>query len=146
MSGSSQPPSLKKSTSSFSSKGQKSILGFFQKKSAEASPTAPISSGNSLTLPIGSPKKAASKAPRGLDQHLTPAPSSDAVKEEDEDEESVKPMRFRIKNTGLTSPLTPLTFDGASDPIDPVPSSSPSRKAYYLHISMPRVPLILCPD
>ena len=117
---------LKKTPSNASSKGQKSILGFFQKKpSGGQTPSkAPVIT----TLPIGSPKKKfVQQASSRVSQNLTPAPSSDAVVEEED--EDVVPVRPRKRETGLPSPLTPASLDGAVEPVAVAPaSSSPLRK------------------
>ena len=130
------PPTLKKSTSGLqSSKDQKSILGFFQKKSAEASKTPATAQRkiNSSTLPInGSRRTTLPKGTvRGSSSSLTPAPSSDALEEPDETENmmiEVSPPGIAI---GLPSPITPAVsaVGGVLDK-DDVPSSfnSPSRK------------------
>jgi hypothetical protein len=117
MAGSSQPktPSFKKTASTGSTgKSQKSILGFFQKKTVGALQpqiNGVSSSGRSIELPIGSPKKKkqqlVSQGP-SFSQSLTPAPSSDAIDVgEEEDEDDVQPAPKRRAGNGLPSPLTP---------------------------------------
>lgn len=115
-----KPPPLKKSSSgSQSSKSQKSITGFFQKKSAENSQESP-------RLPA--PAKQLSK---GSSSSLTPAPSSDAPEYPEEMEGLVIGKDAEEKSTGLPSPITPL--DGGKiatsrNPIKlPFGFSSPSR-------------------
>ena len=117
----------KKTPSSIPSKGQKSILGFFQKKAAGEQ--TPSKSLGTTTLPIGSPKKKfVQQASSRVIQNLTPAPSSDAIEEEDED---VVPAKPRKRVTGLPSPVTPASFDGAVEPKPVAPvSSSPTRKVH----------------
>lgn len=134
---STNPPALKKSTSgSQSSKDQKSILGFFQKRVA---PALDPNNGGHLTnqgskpLSNGLLKKSMIKAStRGSSQSLTPAPSSDAVEELDaEDKTKQEPGRAEV--IGLPSPITPaaiVSSDGALDLDNGSFSfSSPSRKA-----------------
>ena len=123
-----------KTPSSAGAKGQKSILGFFQKKGAGALqpqvngvPTSQVS----MRLPIGSPKKKlvqASSTRPGL-QTLTPAPSSDAIEEDEDDIISTKPRR---KITGLPSPSTPAESVPPSDSMAE-PCSSPSRKVCFYY-------------
>ncbi len=135
------PPSLKKSTSgSQSSKDQKSILGFFQKKSAEVPrlATTAQSKVNGSVLPLNGPRKTAlpKGAVRGSSQSLTPAPSSDALEDPDEKENRRENLIAADDVTGLPSPTTPaisVVGAGASEG-DDVPSSfnSPSRKASIL--------------
>ena len=132
------PPTLKKSTSgSQSSKNQKSILGFFQKKATD-SPQS-LSRGTSKinrpsTQTDGVAKKILAKRPaRGSSQSLTPAPSSDALEELDVQDEEAYKKGIMDKENGLPSPITPvpgLGGDGFPD-IEPSSSlnfSSPSRK------------------
>ena len=130
------PPTLKKSTSgSQSSKDQKSILGFFQKKSAEASKTPataqpkingsilPLNGSRRTTLPKGTV--------RGSSSSLTPAPSSDALEEPDEKENIKSEVSAPGDMIGLPSPVTPaVSARGGVLDEDDVPSSfnSPSRK------------------
>ena len=132
------PPTLKKSMSgSQSSKNQKSILGFFQKRAAD-SPQPPIHGTSKLNGPStqtdGVAKKILAKRPaRGSSQSLTPAPSSDALEELDVQDEEAYKKEMLDKENGLPSPITPvpgLGGDGSPD-IEPSSSlnfSSPSRK------------------
>ena len=132
------PPSLKKSTSgSQSSKDQKSILGFFQKKSDDASrkgATAQLKV-NSSTLPLNGPRK--TTLPKGLargsSQSLTPAPSSDALEEPDEEEKGQDNLAATNGATGPMSPITPAVSAIGVDALDedgfPSSFNSPSRKA-----------------
>lgn len=133
------PPSLKKSTSgSQSSKDQKSILGFFQKKSAEspklASPAQLKANGTRLPL-NGSRKTTWPKGSvRGSSQSLTPAPSSDALEEPEVEGNIQHKPAAGDALTGLLSPITPAVSTVAGVLEDDVPSSfgSPSRKASAL--------------
>ena len=121
-----QPSTLRKSSSNTLPKTQKSILGFFQKKST---PSAGFDGqGTTTTLPIGSPKKKfVQQAPSRVSQTLTPAPSSDAVVEEDD--EDIIPTRPRKRGIGLPSPVTPASLDGAHENgLPALGSSSPLRK------------------
>ncbi len=116
-----KPPPLKKSSSgSQSSKSQKSITGFFQKKSAETSQESP-----SLPAP-------AKKLSRGSSLSLTPAPSSDAPEYPEEMEGLIVGKDAEEKSTGLPSPITPLDEGktaASRNPIKlPFGFSSPSRK------------------
>ena len=112
--------------------GQKSILGFFQRGTPgtqqSKSPT-PTSLNGTKKLPIGSPKKqSVNRAFAKSAPSLTPAPSSDAVVEE-EDEDVAKPSKPRKQQTGLPSPVTPVGLDGALDVVAVSGlTSSPSRK------------------
>jgi len=134
----SHPPSLKKSTSgSQSSMTQKSIASFFQKRSLEGQaakvnvptklPTTPLTAN-------GIQKRLARPA-RGSSQSLTPAPSSDAVLEDDmQDDIPVRPAKANGAN-GLPSPITPAS-DATVGVSIPAPNASslkfdsPSRKVY----------------
>jgi hypothetical protein len=111
----------KKATPS-SAKGQKSILGFFQKKAEEE---------QKITLPIGSPKKkSVQKVPSRVSQILTPLPSSDAI-EEDEDEDVVT-SRPRKRFSAHPTPATPASFnESPASSKAPVMDSSPSRKVSH---------------
>ena len=128
----SAPPSLKKSSSS--SKNQTSIAGFFRKRDSEtASSATPKINGSALPV-HSSPKKNGFKKPSVTSsQSLTPAPSSDAVEEKDE-ETDVKPIKVdgNHKSNGLPSPITPasaVTIDKSTvDEIAPKGFYSPSRK------------------
>ena len=120
---SSPTPSFKRSSSTSASKSQKSILGFFQRKSTNSpqpNTNGARKLGGSTTLPIGSPKKQlVQRAPVRISQSLTPAPSSDAI--EAEEEGNVRPL----KACGLPSPTSPPSLDsGSRMPL----SSSPTRK------------------
>lgn len=124
-------PTLKKSTSSASAsasqKGQRTILGFFQKKGgagpASSSPAAP-----STVRP--SPATATRKP------GLTPAPSSDAGAPSSPPLPSspiLKANSGKNKENGLPSPAssTPdLDADAVGRQEGPEPASSPPRKVY----------------
>ena len=111
---------------SSNAKGQKSILGFFQKKATGQQKS--LGPSVTTTLPIGSPKKKlVPKAPPRAPQNLTPAPSSDAV--EADDDEDVVPVRGRKKPV-VQSPMTPASLDGAVEIGGP--ASSPSRKVPFM--------------
>lgn len=122
-----KPPSLKKSPSgSQSSKSQKSITGFFQKKSAETSQENP-----KLRAP-------AKKLSQVSSSSLTPAPSSDVPEYPEEMEGLVTGKDSQEKSTGLPSPITPLDggkTDASRNPIKlPFDFSSPSRKVSWILI------------
>ena len=129
------PPSLKKSTSGLqSSKNQTSIAGFFQKKTATPSISS-TSKINGSVFPVrSSPSKKYKRYPAGSDQSLTPAPSSDAVEKEEEEDE-LKPVvaNGTSKPNGLPSPITPATvINGqllSNGRAVPAGFYSPSRKA-----------------
>ena len=125
-----QSSTLRKSSSNNLPKTQKSILGFFQKKST---PSAGFGGqGTTTTLPIGSPKKKfVQQAPSRVSQILTPAPSSDVV--EEEEDEDIVPTRPRKRGIGLPSPVTPAGLDGShEDGLPALGSSSPLRKVRQL--------------
>lgn len=126
------PPSLKKTSSSQSSKNQKSIVGFFQKRSAL---TSPSSTQLASTNPSVQSDKSNSvkKVARGLSQSLTPAPSSDALEEDSSDDRAETKEQSAEKDNGLPSPITPVS-DAAAGNITPstikvtLNYNSPSRK------------------
>ena len=127
------PTALKKSTSgSQSGKNQKSILGFFQKRTTEAlKPNVNgVSNSNGLSTAqsISNKKKLVQKSPTNVSHSLTPAPSSDAP-EEDEEVTCVA-SKSSQKANGLPSPITPVNTNGDEDaPSSSVVAfSSPSRK------------------
>ena len=118
----SNPPTLKKSTSTSmsSSQGQKTIVGFFQKKSM-----------NSSIYQLDGLPPAAGTATRGPSSSLTPAPSSDAL---EEPESFVKapsaPDNIGTEN-GLPSPTTPanaIQVGKATGNNGSLHYNSPSRK------------------
>lgn len=136
------PPTLKKSASgSQSSKNQKSILGFFQKRTSDSS--QPLSQGVLEADPLSKQsnnvtKKTLAKRPaRGSSQSLTPAPSSDALEELDVQDEGPHRRGMQSEEIGLPSPITPAPGLGGGGPQDLEPSSllifsSPSRKVSIL--------------
>jgi hypothetical protein len=99
-------------------KTQKSILGFFQRGPAQ--------------LPVNTKKQSVANSPV-VRQPLTPAPSSDAVLKE-EDEEEVKLVK---RKNALPSPVTPATSNGtpaaSETSIEPTMHSSPLRKVYRVY-------------
>lgn len=125
------PPQLKKSSSSSK---QTSIAGFFRKKDAVPT-TSGISKSNGSSLPIHvSPRKdTTKKSAKSINQSLTPAPSSDAIDEEKENEE---PRLAKLNGSGpsnsLPSPITPANIgrvgDRTVDDVAPKGFYSPSRK------------------
>ncbi|MCJ1471944.1 DNA mismatch repair protein msh6 [Lambiella insularis] len=115
-----QTPSLKQSTSS-SSKNQKSILGFFQKRPVEA--LQPNINGASKVNAASNKKKLVQRSSIGVCQSLTPAPSSDAPEEEQDVIVTGKP-------NGLPSPITPASEENnIGQAAANETSNSPSRKA-----------------
>jgi hypothetical protein len=109
------------------SQKQKSILGFFHKK--DSSPLQPQINGASqrpVMLPLSPKKKSVPRSTVG--QTLTPAPSSDAVMDEDEDDVIV-PSRKKRAPVGLPSPVTPATTT-IKDASSVTMSNSPSRKVW----------------
>ncbi|KAL9611882.1 MAG: hypothetical protein Q9167_003496 [Letrouitia subvulpina] len=132
-----KPPTFKRSTSgSQSAKSQQSIVGFFQKQTSE-SPSATandLPKINGAKLPINGAKSKRSTRPaiRGHSSSLTPAPSSDALEDFEEDTQPQRSAKASSGWKGLPSPITPAGIstagDGVSD-IDPTHFNSPSRKA-----------------
>ena len=130
------PPSLKKSSSS--SKNQTSIAGFFRKKDPEAvSNGTPTINGSALPLHVSPKKKGVKKLPKASNHHnLTPAPSSDAV-EDIEEEQEVKSVRLNGAHApnGLPSPVTPASIGARNDVVadDTAPKGfySPPRKVRF---------------
>ncbi|KAL8917641.1 MAG: hypothetical protein Q9208_007822 [Pyrenodesmia sp. 3 TL-2023] len=115
------PPSLNKSTSSQSSKNQKTIMGFFQKKPSNI-PTHE---------PNGLPKISGS-ATRGPSSSLTPAPSSDPPEEPESLQKGPKQLNGFGSANGLPSPITPANGtvnEEAAGPNGLSYFNSPSRKA-----------------
>ena len=131
------PPSLKKSNSgSQTSKNQKSILGFFQKKSTDSSlPALTRDAGSSPSTNGGATKRLAKRpaTKRGSSQTLTPAPSSDAAEGFDL-ENVMEGGRHQINGpNALPSPITPVTRpvdgnDSRANMDDLLSFNSPSRK------------------
>lgn len=116
------PPVIKKENSTGSSSTQRSILGFFAKKTVTGTqqtngPLKPKTNVNGAAKPEfkkGSTAKS-----------ITPAPSSDAPEPASDSEAFVGEVQ------GLPSPLSPAKTDGqqAARSSAPVVLSSPSRKA-----------------
>ncbi|KAL9017447.1 MAG: hypothetical protein Q9185_005209 [Variospora sp. 1 TL-2023] len=119
---SSQPPSLKKSSSSQSSKNQKTIMGFFQKKPFNT----PASALDGLPTANGS-------ATRGPSSSLTPAPSSDPPEEPESFPKASQQLNGISSAHALPpSPITPATATmNEQDAVanGSVHFDSPSRKA-----------------
>jgi DNA mismatch repair protein MSH6 len=120
-----QPPS-----SSQSAKGQKSILGFFQKKSTNSPSPAPSQSTPAKQTPTPTlAKKSFSRPPPAL----TPVASSDAPEPSSpvrQEEEDTPVAAGRNKENGLPSRVsTPGTeTDRVASEVAGVALSSPSRK------------------
>ena len=131
------PPSLKKSNSgSQNSKNQKSILGFFQKRSTDGS-SLPLSEdvSPSPSVAIESSKRLVKRpaARRTSSQTLTPAPSSDAVEGPNAEDLMEYSDQSIHRGNCLPSPVTPVTgaVDGSGSQgrvTDPLGFNSPSRK------------------
>jgi DNA mismatch repair protein MSH6 len=132
-----EPPSTKKSSSSVAKekdiKNQRSILGFFQKKSANDA-SSPVSNSDassplndrtktSSTIPIRKPvlKKASRSGPSA---NLTPVPSSDAPEASDDENENMLIANKEVEDHGLPSPVTPAERGVQQDKGD----ASPLRK------------------
>ncbi|KAL2038341.1 hypothetical protein N7G274_008990 [Stereocaulon virgatum] len=120
------PSTLTKSTSN--SKNQTLIAGFFKKSTPSTHTTTDgmAKSGGSI-LPVNGPKmkNRIKSSPRGSDQSLTPAPSSDAVENLVEEVQETKNVNMNGHGSpnGLPSPASAVD-DGA-----PKGFYSPSRKA-----------------
>ncbi len=135
----SNPPRLKNTSSSNSSKSQKSIVGFFQPNTTGFRPSV-ASTRENPKLPTGSSRRGAKSVPpkniaRSSSQSLTPAPSSDAINDIKSDEEPVVEKQLNHRRNGLPSPVTPLGGVVASPPVSndmkmPLTFSSPSRKVW----------------
>ena len=120
-------PSLQKSASK---DGQKTLLGFWQKKTPDSSKKNPITEPTqkaSPSLPTKT-KTLVQGSPRPRVPVLTPAPSSDAL----EVEEDTQPSKAMGKSRGLPSPLTPALSSqsqkGEDQAMPDVSYSSPSRR------------------
>lgn len=131
------PPSLKKSDSgSQNSKNQKSILGFFQKKSTDRSlPPLIKGAAASPSAIVGATKRLVKRpaARRHSGQTLTPAPSSDAAECPNQDDAMQCTVHEKQGVKCLPSPTTPIP--GAVDGngihggvTDSLGFNSPSRK------------------
>lgn len=140
-----KPPTLNKSSSgSQSTKSQKSITGFFQKRptgTPQANARLP-SKNHHLTTPSNGREHSAfvEKAPRGSSSSLTPAPSSDSL----EELETIATMAMTEDPddmvNGLPSPITPVSGAASGDGLGsslkmPLAFSSPSRKASQFLVS-----------
>lgn len=123
---SSQPPSLKKSSSSQSSKNQKTIMGFFNKKPSDTPPRNP----NELPTVNGS-------ATRGHSNSLTPAPSSDPPEEPGSAQKAtIRQVNGTSQANGLPSPITPANASGIeANTNGSLHFNSPSRKVSQFLIS-----------
>ncbi|KAI9807892.1 MAG: hypothetical protein M1825_005198 [Sarcosagium campestre] len=126
-------PTLSKSSSA--SKSQSSILGFFQKASAQL-PTRPSRPTESAEPGLPESVKntpfvrSRKSQPRRNGLNITPAPSSDAV--EVSSPPAVQPIHAELnpKATGLPSPTTPASGDVDVSMSDgALVSTSPVRKA-----------------
>jgi len=107
-------------------KNQRSILGFFKTPTALRQQPAPINNSISdvLATPAEKPKLVPISANK-LRACLTPAPSSDAL-EEDNENEDVQPLE---KARGLPSPITPSQESASSSPaLTTAETGSPLRK------------------
>lgn len=129
-----KPPTLKKSNSgSQSGKGQKSILGFFQKK-ADSAPTPLPKSSPSVETPRQTEQKFPTHSSR-VSSSLTPAPSSDAIQQSSPTFESNIKDEGKNKENGLISPITPDVGEADGKMRQEVAGvtlySSPSRKVSY---------------
>jgi len=137
------PPTLKKSTSNSQSSGknQKSILGFFQKRTTDAlQPTVNEASrlnGPSTTQNGLGKKKLVQRSSVKTTQSLTPIASSDGPADDlDEDDMEVDSVG---KSNGIRLPITPAS----ARPAKAVPSSSavtfssPSRKVRSFYLVLP---------
>ncbi|KAL8684310.1 MAG: hypothetical protein Q9218_008343 [Villophora microphyllina] len=131
-----QPPALKKSSSSTSTKNQQSIMGFFQKKTVKDPESTlnglPVVNGSRASVKAHSPTLSTKTAMRGPSSSLTPAPSSDGP----EEPPSTRKPSIRSKNigssNGLPSPITPASasIERADTAVKgALHFNSPSRKA-----------------
>lgn len=134
-----KPPTLNKSLSgSQSSKSQKSITGFFQKRptgTPQANARLPSRVHNSTTPSVTIEQSVpVEKAIRGSSSSLTPAPSSDSLEELETIETAAIEADLGDVLNGLPSPITPASGaasgDGLRNSLKMTPAfSSPSRKA-----------------
>ncbi|KAF2815507.1 DNA mismatch repair protein MutS [Mytilinidion resinicola] len=131
-----KPPTLKKAASaSQSAKSQKSILGFFQKKTDTGSSPAPASSPpdptpvKKETLSLSSKKILSVR--RTATAALTPAPSSDPPEPSSPVYSETEAGRGKNKENGLPSPgKKPVSYAESDDEDDEVfqPISANARK------------------
>lgn len=134
-----KPPTLTKSLSgSQSSKSQKSITGFFQKRptgTPQANARLPSKVHHSTTPSVSKEQSVPiEKAIRGSSSSLTPAPSSDSFEELETIETVATEEDLGDVVNGLPSPITPVSGaasgDGLRNSLKMTPAfSSPSRKA-----------------
>lgn len=134
------PPSLKKASSgSQTAKNQKSILGFFQKKTTDNQPLSKDGELTSSPMGHGGVRKrlaSRSAARKSSSQALTPAPSSDAAERLNSEDVMEEGGDQASGDNGLPSPVTPMngiikdngSQAGASDLL---PFNSPSRKVIF---------------
>ena len=132
------PPSLKKSNSrSQSNMSQKSIASFFQKRGVESSAAkanVPSKLPNTSQAANGTKQRSLPfNAARGSSQSLTPAPSSDAIEEDDMEDVFQELINETNGADTLPSPITPASGALAEErPLTVNKSSvdfnSPSRK------------------
>ncbi|KAF2192150.1 DNA mismatch repair protein Msh6 [Zopfia rhizophila CBS 207.26] len=125
-----RPSSQKKqpASGSQSGKNQKSILGFFQKKTTNSPSPGPTASTPAKKTPTSSlSKKSFTKARVST---LTPTPSSDAPEPSSPIREEGDSGLGKNKENGLPSPVTPsdVVANGVSSEVAGVAFSSPSRK------------------
>ncbi|KAL8773667.1 MAG: hypothetical protein Q9209_001433 [Squamulea sp. 1 TL-2023] len=120
-------PTLRKSSSTQSSKNQKSIVGFFQKKPSNT----PKSELSSLPPINGSkPYPQGKTASRGPSSSLTPAPSSDGPEEPQSHQKMPIQLNGTTSANGLPSPVTPAnTVLNNGEVNGSMHFNSPSRKA-----------------
>ncbi|KAL8814089.1 MAG: hypothetical protein Q9223_006660, partial [Gallowayella weberi] len=119
-------PSLKKSSSSQSSKNQKSITGFFQKKSSN-NDTTPLDGLPTINRSkLSALTKTATQGPRSS---LTPAPSSDAIEEPQSDQQLPSRLNGIGAANSLPSPITPASGVETGSVNGLSQFNSPSRKA-----------------
>lgn len=129
-----QPPS-----GSQSAKNQKSILGFFQKKSTNSPSPAPSQSTPAKQTPTPTlSNKSFSRPPPAL----TPVASSDALEPSSpihQEEEDTPVVTGRNKENGLPSRVSTLgtETDRVASEVADVALSSPSRKVRKQYILQP---------
>lgn len=123
--------SKKQAPSSQSNKSQKSILGFFQRKSDAGSSPIPKSSPLAAS-PASTIRAPISKISAGYDSSaaLTPAPSSDAPEPSSPVYSESDDGKGKNKENGLLSPVTPagVGADSVLLEVAGVSMSSPIRK------------------
>ncbi|ORY03496.1 DNA mismatch repair protein muts [Clohesyomyces aquaticus] len=125
-----QPPSA-----SQSGKSQKSILGFFQKKSTNSPSPAPSDPTPVKRTPASALSKTAFTR-TGPTSSLTPTPSSDPAGPSSPIKQEHESGLGKNKENGLPSPITPL--DGVANRVSSelagVALSSPSRKKVVSYV------------